>query len=183
MYLEYEVKSIGPKKMVTFSLEGKDAYSGKSVAGTGKKSGTPSFSAETTVLLEEACLAHIDAFNSQLQMHFEDLFANGREVTLDIITLDSFAGDLETDFGGQALSRQIKKWLQTNTVKGRFSQVDADADGMEFNQVRIPLFDATGNPTDTQTWAEGLQDYLKTLSVVNVSVGMDGLGAAYLTIK
>lgn len=181
MEIGWDVIQTGPKISVNFRLQGLDAYTGKQIAaaaGTGK----PSFNADVTILLEEAVLAHIDNFNSQLQQHFDDLFENGREVTLEILTDENFENNLESEYGGMALSRQIKKWIKENTVKGRFSQLDADEDGMEFEQVRIPLFGADGEAYDTQTWAEGLQDYLKSLGVES-SVKMEGLGNASIILK
>jgi hypothetical protein len=182
LYIEWIINTIGPKKSVTFKLEGVDAYTGKPVGGA-SGTGNELIGATLPVMLETAVLSHIDNFNNQLQAHFDDLFANGREVTLAIEKLESFSGNLSTEFGGQALSRQIKDWMKKNTVNGKFNQADADDDGMEFNQVRIPLFDKDNNPTDTQTWAEGLQDYLKTIGVTSTRVEMDGLGSATIIIK
>ena len=181
MEIGWDIIQNGPKKSVNFRLQGLDAYTGKQIAAAAG-TGQPSFNADVTTLLEEAVLAHIDNFNSQLQQHFDDLFENGREVTLEILTDENFANNLETEYGGMALSRQIKKWIKENTVKGRFSQLDADEDGMEFEQVRIPLYGTDGEAYDTQTWAEGLQDYLKTLGV-ETSVKMEGLGNASILIK
>jgi len=181
MEIGWDIIQNGPKKSVNFRLQGLDAYTGKQIAAAAG-TGQPSFNADVTTLLEEAVLAHIDNFNSQLQQHFDDLFENGREVTLEILTDENFANNLETEYGGMALSRQIKKWIKENTVKGRFSQLEADEDGMEFEQVRIPLYGTDGEAFDTQTWAEGLQDYLKTLGV-ETSVKMEGLGNASVILK
>ena len=43
--------------------------------------------AEVAVLLEEAVVDKMDAFVSQLQKHFDDLMANGREVALESVCL------------------------------------------------------------------------------------------------
>ena len=59
MQLTWTLNSTGPKKSVTFNLQGLDAYTDKQVANaTG--TGATSFSVELPVLLEEAVLAHID---------------------------------------------------------------------------------------------------------------------------
>ena len=64
-------------------MQGLDAYSDKQIAGA-SGTGQPSFTAEMPVLLEEAVLAHVDNFNVQLQSHFDDMFANGREIVLEL---------------------------------------------------------------------------------------------------
>jgi hypothetical protein len=179
--LTWTVNTQGPKKSITFNLQGLDAYTNKQIAGA-SGTGQPSFTAELPVLLEEAVLSHIDNFNSQLQKHFDDLFANGREVGLEVYLAESFESDLETDqFGGTQLSKQIKKWVKDNTVQGRFGQKYADELSMEFDQVRIPLFDANGDALDAQTWAEGLQTFLTGIGV-KCSVKMEGLGYAMVEL-
>jgi hypothetical protein len=76
--MTWTVNVTGPKKSITFNLQGLDAYTDKQIAGA-SGTGQPSFSAELPVLLEESVLAHLDNFNTQLQTHFDDLFANYSE--------------------------------------------------------------------------------------------------------
>lgn len=160
MQLTWTLNTTGPKKSVTFNLQGLDAYTDKQVAGA-QGTGAPSFSAELPVLLEEAVLAHLDNFNSQLQKHFDDLFANGREITVRIKKFDSWTDDLETEFAGKELSAVIEDWMAANTVKGRFSTTDSTENMMLFEQVRIPLADANGKAIDARGFIKGLQDFLK----------------------
>jgi hypothetical protein len=182
MDIWWEVKSQGPKKYVTFQIRGLDAYTDKQIAGA-QGSGQPSFQQDPAILLEEAVLSHLDNFNAQLQKHFDDLNANGREVSL-IVDLDAnFSEDLNTSsYGGTQLSKLIKKWVTENTVQGRFSQLDADETYIELEQVRIPLYDKNNVALDTQTWAEGLQEYLQSIGL-DATVSMEGLGQATVTIK
>ena len=75
---------MGPKRSVTYTLQGLDAYTNKQVAVT-QGTGEPSMAAEVAVLLEEAVVDKMDALQaSQLQKHFDDLMANGREVALEV---------------------------------------------------------------------------------------------------
>jgi hypothetical protein len=171
----------GPKKTVTFNLQGLDAYTDKQIAGA-SGTGAPSFSAELPVLLEEAVLAHIDNFNVQLQSHFDDLFANGREIILRIRKWDSFQGDLTSEYGGDELGAQIEKWVSENTVQGRFSTSDASENRMIFEQVRIPLYDSKGTAIDARGWTRGLQKYLKDTYKIDAKLTMKGLGQATLSI-
>ena len=182
MQLTYTVNSTGPKKSITFNLQGLDAYTDKQIA-TATGTGPPSFSAELPLLLEEAVLAHIDNFNVTLQAHFDDMFANGREITIKIQKFDTWDGDLETEFEGKELSAQIEDWLAKNTVKGRFNTTDATENMMFFEQVRIPLYDATGKAIDARGFCKDLSNYLKNppYSIIN-KLMMKGLGQATIVL-
>jgi hypothetical protein len=181
MQLTWTINQTGPKKSISFILTGLDAYTDKQVANA-SGTGQPSFSAELPVLLEESVLANLDNFNSQLQKHFDDMFANGREVILRIIKFDSFNGDLETEFSGEPLSKIIENWVSDNTVQNRFSTTDATENMMLFEQVRIPLYDVNNRAVDTRGWAYNLQKMLKTKYQIESKLMMKGLGQAQLVI-
>lgn len=181
MQLTWSINQTGPKRSVTFNLQGLDAYTDKQIAGA-SGTGQPSFSAELPVLLEEAVLAHIDNFNVQLQKHFDDLFANGREVSLRVMTFSSFNGDLESEYDGKELSEIIETWVSDNSVKGRFSLTDATENTMLFEQVRIPLYDASNRAVDTRGWARELQKMLADRYRITAKLMTRGLGQAQLVI-
>lgn len=160
MQLTWEVKQTGPKKSIAFNLQGLDSYTNKQVA-TAVGTGAPSFSAEVSLLLEEAVLNHLDNFNASLQAHFDDLFANGREIKVRIKKFDSWDGDLESEFDGEELGIIIEEWMSSNSVKGRFSTTTATENIMLFEQVRIPLYDEKGNATDARRYMRNLQKFLQ----------------------
>jgi len=182
MQLTWTVNTTGPKKSITFNLQGLDAYTDKQVA-TAVGTGAPSFSAELPVLLEEAVLAHLDNFNASLQTHFDDMFANGREIIIRIKKFDSWDGDLEKDFGGKELGDVIEDWLKNNTQKGRFSTTDATENIMLFEQVRIPLYDAGGKAIDARGFCKDLQKFLQAppYSITN-KLMTKGLGQATIVL-
>jgi hypothetical protein len=181
MQLTWTINQSGPKKSVTFTLQGLDAYTDKQIAAaTG--TGAPSFSAELPVLLEEAVLSHVDNFNNQLQTYFDDLFKNGREIIVRIKKWDSFDGDLEKDYGGEELGTQIEKWMSANTVAGRFNTTDATESMMLFEQVRIPMNDASGKAIDARGWLRGLQKHLKDSYQIESKLSIKGLGQATIVI-
>lgn len=184
LQMTWSLNTTGPKKSVTFNLQGLDAYTDKQIAGA-SGTGAPSFTAEIPVLLEEAVLSHLDNFNVQLQDHFDDLFSKGREVVLRIKTWDTWDYDLESeDFGDgvEELSELIEAWVSNNTVEGRFNTVDATENMMLFEEVRIPLFDNSGKAFDTRKWANGLRKYLKSTFGIDAKVTMKGLGQAQLVL-
>ena len=180
--MTWTVNTVGPKKSITINLQGLDAYSDKQIAGA-SGTGQPSFTAEMPVLLEEAVLAHVDNFNVQLQSHFDDMFANGREIVLRIKTWSSWDSDLESeDFGDDELSALIEKWVSQNTVSGRFSTSNVTENMMLFEQGRIPLFDESGKALDARKWANGLRKNLKDTYQIESKLMMKGLGQAQLVL-
>jgi len=179
--VSWNINTVGPKKSVSFTLQGLDAYSNKQIAGA-SGTGKESFSAELPLLLEEAVLSRLDNFNSQLQNHFNDMFENGREVALRIRVWDSFSGDLESEYGGKELGAIIEDWVHDNTVQHRFNTSNATENVLVFEQVRIPLYDNSGKATDTRRWARDLQKFLKDNYKIDSKVTTKGLGEAQLII-
>lgn len=181
MQLTWNVNTMGPKHSVTFNLQGLDAYTDKQIAGA-SGTGNELIGSNLPVMLETAVLSHIDNFNTQLMSHFDDMFANGREITLRLKKFDSFKGDFETEYGGDELGNQIDNWVKNNTVKGRFSATDATENMMLFEQVRIPLTDANGKAIDAKGWAKGLQKYLKDTYKIDSKLMTKGLGQASIVV-
>lgn len=184
MQLTYTVNQVGPKRSLTFNLQGLDAYTDKQIAGA---SGTskPSFTSELAILIEEAVLMHIDNFNAQLQSHFDDIFANGREIVVRIKTWDDAGFDLEEEFDGDELGMIIEDWMSENTKHGRFNTTDATENMMLFEQVRIPLEmeeDGKVRQVDARRWMNGLRKYLKSEYDIESKLMMQGLGQAQLVI-
>ncbi len=187
--LTWNVNQAGPKKSVTFNLQGVDAYSGKQVAGS-QGTGTPSFTAEVPLLLEEAVLAHLDNFNAQLMAHFKDLSENGREVVINIKKFDDADFDLEEeyDFDGteDELSFHIENWFSDNCLKGKFNLSDASENFMKFEQVRIPLYyerKGKQRAMDTRRFIKGLRKFLKEEPFnIESKLYMRGLGEAWLIL-
>jgi len=182
--MTWTVNQTGPKKAITFVLQGLDAYTDKQIAGA-NGTGAPSFSAETPVLLKEAVTAHIDNFTGSLQTHFEDMFANGREIIVRVQTWDDFDGDLETEYGDddEELGTIIEDWLADNTVKGRFSTTDMTESMALFEQVRIDLYNAKGRAQDARRFVKGLSKFLKNEPyLIPNKVVMKGLGRATIIL-
>ena len=182
--LSWEVKDLGPKHSLSYILEARDAYTGKSigaVSGTGK----PSISADVDVLLEEAIVANMDNFNVRLQNHFLEMQQIGREIILDIkVFANNEAGvDLETEFGGEELIDIINDWLQQNTVQGRFSMPYASENMANFTQVRIPVYDERGRAIDANGFARNLAKMLRKEPYnIPSKVLVKGLGRAVIIL-
>ncbi len=141
--LDFEIHRMGPRRQVTFNLTALDAYTSKIISGhTG--AGSSSSTAAITTLLEEAVLSFKDSFIDGLMRHFNDLFANGREVVIALRCFDGSPVDFDTefDYNGQyaPLADIIGVWFEENTLNGRFSESDRSTNVLRYTQVRIPLY-------------------------------------------
>lgn len=188
LQLTYTLNQTGPKKSITFNLQGLDAYTDKQIAGA-EGTGAPSFSAELPVLLEEAVLTHIDNFNNTLQKHFDDLFKNGREVKMAIRVFSDakmrFNQDFTIDGHSEELSFLIDEWFVQNTVQGRYSIADQSENVMRLEQVRIPLFQEVNGKeraVDTRSFANNLKKWLKDKLNMESKIYVRGLGEAWLIL-
>lgn len=161
--LTYVINQTGPQRSITFMLQGLDAYTNKQIAGA-QGTGSPSFATETPVLLEEAVISHIDDFNSRLQVHFDDLFENGREIAFQVRVWDTSMIDLEEEFNYNSerleLGEIIEDWVSENTIQGRFNTVNYTENVIRFDQVRIPLYDERQRAMDTRRWIRDLRSLL-----------------------
>ena len=186
--LDYEIHRVGPRKQISFNLQAIDAYSSKIISGnTGVSSDS---NAPLTSLLEECVLSFKDNFLSGLQHYFDDLFANGREISVTILRYDSCPFDFDEDItiNGEEyeLTEWVEEWFQDNTVSGRFTTSASSANMMRFNQVRIPLYSQNRRGRDVAIDAD---DFVKPLvrelrKQLNVPVGATprGLGDVWITV-
>lgn len=175
--ISWTVNTMGPKSSVTYTMQGLDSYTGKEIASS-TGTGPQSFTAETAVLLAEAVNAHFDEFCNRLQDHFDDMFENGRTVSIKINVFDNDQGtDLETEFNGKELREIIEDWFADNTVKGRYNLSDDNELYMNFEDVRIQLYDERDRPIAANVFARNLSKYLKdTCGIDKTKVMNQGLG-------
>ena len=179
----WKVNTTGPKKSITYTLRGLDAYTNKQVAAA-QGTGRPSFSAELTVLLEEAVIEKMDGFVAQLQTHFDDLLENGREVNIDIRIFNNGSGlSFEEEYGGEELTDIIDNWMAENTVNHRYNLSDATDQMLRFEQVRIPIYRTNGRPMDTRQFVGELRKHLSAAPYsITSKVLTKGLGRANLIL-
>lgn len=181
--LTWTINQTGPKKSITYTIQGLDSYTNKQVAGaTG--TGEPSFTAEIPLMLEQAVNTHIDNFCDRLQTHFDDLFANGREIAVNLNIFNTSPVDFETEIGGTELSEIIDNWMSDNTVSHRYSLTDGTESYLRFEQVRIPMFDEQERAMDANRFGRELVKFLKgaPCNIEQVKLMNQGLGRVTLVI-
>jgi hypothetical protein len=185
MDLDFRIERQGPKKYIVFTLNGLDAYTSKNIASA-SGAGQPSGAATPDLLLEEAVLSHMDEFIGGLMRHFEDMFANGREVKIMIKLFSGAEFDLTEsyDYNGNSeeLGMIIEDWIAANTVQGRYSLSDGTENFQRYEQVRIPMFNPKNNRAmDTRLFVTDLKKVLTGLQI-DSKVYMRGLGEAWLIV-
>jgi len=178
----WKVNKTDQGKSVSFVLEAFDSYTSKRIASS-TGTGNPSSTDIVPVLLQNAVLANIDPFVAQLQKHFDDMMTNGREILVTVKRWNTWDKNLETEVNGEELLDHINKWMQKNTVNGRFNMSEATENKITFEQVRIPLYDANNNAVDARQFAKGLQRYLKVTPFnYEVKLMTRGLGEAIIVL-
>lgn len=179
----WDINQTGPKRSVTYTLKGVDAYTQKQVAAA-SGTGNPSFSSETPVLLEEAVIDKMDNFTSQLQDHFLDMLENGREIILTVRIFNNGTGlSFEEEYDGEELTDIIDNWVGQNTVNHRYSLEDASENIIHFEQVRIPLYRDNGTAADARWFSGQLRKFLQKQPFnITSKILTKGLGRADLIL-
>ena len=172
--------------MIELVVGAYDAYTDKPVANATNISDWLR-GMEPAALAQRAIISEMDGFLDLLQSHFDDMFENGREVSISIRKWDDWEYDLESYFGDdeEELGLLIEDWIFENTVEGRFSTSDYTENMLNFEQVRIPLFterNGRQRPMDTRLFARNLSRYLIDEFSIENKITTKGLGEATLIL-
>ena len=180
--IDWTVNNLGPKKQISFVLQGIDSYTNEPVASVTDPGGLPSFESSLPVLLEESVLKKIDEFLSKIETHAADTFENGRKVKLVVEKFDSWNGDFEKEYNGKELREIIENWMQANCVKGAFESDSGENDITV--DARIPVFDEAGNGVSATIFIRKLSKYLKEapFSIENKLIDKYGLGKSKIVL-
>lgn len=187
--LDFTIQKSGPRKYISFNLQGIDAYTGLVVAAA-SGDGAPSTSSSAGTLLEEAVLNYMDNFNTALMSHFEDLFQNGRSTYVEIQVWNDSEVDLDASFEFMdetvTLGDVIEYWMSENCVNGRFSRLSGSENQITYSQVRIPLYKKVlgkERPIDARGFIGGLNTFLSRSPFnLHCKIIEKGLGEVRLVI-
>ena len=181
--IDWSINAVGPKHSITYNVRAVDAYTGKQVAGA-QSTGTPQYTSELPVLLEEAAVSNMDNFLAQLQNHFNDCIENGREVTIEVGVFDNADTemDLEREYNGLELREIIENWIAKNSVNHKYTTTENTEFIMLFESVRIPLLKSNGMPQDAGGFLNELRKYLKSNFGIDSKNNSPSLGYAQIVI-
>ena len=183
LYVSWKVNTLGPKKSVYFSLKAIDAGTNKP-AGAASGTGNELIGATLGVMLETAVLSHIDNFNAQLMTYFDEMFAKGREITVEIQVFENAAKKINSEINedGDELSDDIQKWMKANTVNGAFTIQTKTSTLMKMISVRIPLRDEDGTAFTADAFGTKLRKYMRKTYQLPCSSYPIGTGKVVLVI-
>ena len=178
----WKINKTDQGKSISFVLEAFDSYTSKRIAAS-TGNGAPNNSDIVPVLLQNAIISNITPFTDQLQAHFDDMMKNGREIRLTIKKWNNWDKDLETEVNGDEIRNHIYDWLQKNTVQGRFTESNTTENRVDYEQVRIPLYDDRNRALDARQFSVGLQKYLKAAPFnIEAKLMTRGLGEAIIVL-
>lgn len=186
--LDISVQRQGPRMTVNFALDAFDAYSNKRIDGLQNPQG--SMGTNLDLLIQEGVLATKDAFLSSLQRHFDDMFANGREIVVQIQKMDAWDGDFQDEFEYNGdeyeLADIIRSWFNKNTVQKRYTVSFSGSSRLIYDQVRIPIYttdiDGDQQANDADQFGNQLAKYLKKVTGFNTGRKPIGLGKVIVTV-
>jgi hypothetical protein len=180
--LDFYIKNNGPRSNLIITLKGLDAYTNKQIAGV-EIVGESSINLTLESLLKENNYSMMTDFCQTLQAHFDDMFANGREVVLRFYRTDNAPVDFEEEYEDKELNEIIDDWLAKECVQGRYSISDMTENQIFVEQARIPMLDENQKAQDARSF---MQIFRKKLNKppynLNPKVYTKGLGEAWIVI-
>lgn len=163
----------------TFTIEAFDCYTSKRIATS---VGIEAKGKNMPEILINSVKKNLPKFDEQLSKHYMDQEKNGREIVFTIRRWADWDKDLETDFDGNELHDIIEDWMHENTVGDVFNLSDATENVMEYEQVRIPMFDTRGRSIDARSFCNGLKKKLQESYNIPGKIIVKGLGEVLLVL-
>lgn len=186
--LFYEIKREGPYKFVEFNVSAVDAYNNKPVSPGNIGRGTAAPNAQIVNQLEEAVLSFKDKFINDMDLYYNRLFENGRQIMVrcmktsnSSVTFDDEVGDDE-----EILSDLLEDFITENAFKSNAStQGSVTANNITF-RVQIPMTytDSKGREkgTSAKWFGRKVQKFLEETTGVQCSMLTQGLGAVRISL-
>lgn len=171
-------------KSLTYTIRAIDAFSNKVIATiqeTGVKNGKDNSAAG---LMGSAIKKNSKDFTKQIDNYFNDLIANGRDITLrvTIAANESFTMSDESIYG-DTYADFILDFMKANTMMGTYNlQRNTDTE-MYFANVRIKTLNDNGTQYSAYDFARELSKALNKECGVKSKNVTQGLGDAMITIK
>jgi hypothetical protein len=184
--LGWTINTSGFNRSIQLNLEAVDSYTGESIAAQNPP-GQPSSTSDLPNMLSVAVLSVIDNFNSRLQQHFDDLFVNGRKISVRVSKFNSWEENLETEYEYEGYDEElrfiIEDWFAKNTVSGRFNNTGSSENMINFRQVRVPMFNEKGRAVDAANFVKPLQRMLQSPPFnIPTKIVPQGMGQVWLIL-
>ncbi len=186
--LDYELRdnmaSRKPDKSLTFTLRAIDAFTNQVIGNIQQTEFGKGSSSGTEKLMEDAIKADGKAFTGQINKHFGDIVANGRNISVRI-TLESgvsFKMDDEC-LDNDSYADFIIDYMKTNTYKGAYTLTRNTDTELYFTNVKIPTLNEDGTQFSAYDFGRALSKALNKGCGVKSKNKTQGLGDALISIK
>jgi hypothetical protein len=170
-------------KSLTYTLRAIDAFSNKVVA-TIQAAGVKNAKGNTATMMGEAIQKNSKDFTKQINNYFDDLIANGRDITMRVMidANESFTMSDESIYG-DTYADFILDYMKVNTMMGTYNlQRNTDTE-MYFANVRIKTLNDNGTQYSAYDFARELSKALNKECGVKSKNVTQGLGDAMIIIK
>ena len=170
-------------KSLTYTLRAIDAFSNKVVA-TIQAAGVKNAKGNTATMMGEAIQKNSKDFTKQINNYFDDLIANGRDITMRVMidANESFTMSDESIYG-DTYADFILDYMKVNTMMGTYNlQRNTDTE-MYFANVRIKTLNDNGTQYSAYDFARELSKALNKECRVKSKNVTQGLGDAMIIIK
>ena len=163
---EVDIQKGASGSSVNLVLSGYEAATGNSLANKVATSGK-FFTDDYARLSAKAVESCIQDFLNTMNAKFTDIVNNGKSVLVDISFADGSATTMETAVGTDQLpfSDALEEWFGKNSVKNVYHIQGTTKLKMIFDDVRIPLKDASGNNFSANKYALELFKHIRTLQL------------------
>lgn len=181
--VSWNIEKIGPKKQLSYTIEGIDLTTGNKVCSI-EGLGAPSMASTESTLLQEAVVGKIPQLKEELQIYLTDMLNNGREVYIKILVSSASNVHLQSPVEGGNIGRVITKWMKENAVQKRAASVGRGSRTSTAYNVHIPLYDTDELPMEAEGFAWQLSDFLSAAPYnLKTNVENQGITRATLTIN
>ncbi|WP_234108850.1 MULTISPECIES: DUF6175 family protein [Chryseobacterium] len=177
IYVNFYFAKEGPKNSLKFDFNAKDNYTGEQVASSPDLVGKSTYSSDILSMVAETINNKVDPFFNQIENYFTDMAENGRKAQFVFGLFNDMKEDFETEINGQTLDNHIEDWFASNAVKGKYNLTESSEVMLNFEEVRIPVFDANGRAVSADIFARGIKKTFEAAPYnFKVTVKRTGMG-------
>ena len=172
------------KKSLTYTLRAIDAFSNKVVATIQQTNFDNGKDKTPAGLMQAALDKDSKTFTQQINDHFNNIVANGRDITLRV-TIENDVNLTMSDecLDGDAYSDFIIDWVKVNTLQGAYNMSRNTETEMYFTNVRIKTLNENGTQYSAYDFARELSKALNKGCGIKSKNTTQGLGDATISIK
>lgn len=172
------------KKSLTYTLRAIDAFSNKVVATIQQTNFDNGKDKTPAGLMQAALEKDSKTFTQQINDHFNNIVANGRDITLRV-TIENGVNLTMSDecLDGDAYSDFIIDWVKVNTLQGAYNMSRNTETEMYFTNVRIKTLNENGTQYSAYDFARELSKALNKGCGIKSKNTTQGLGDATISIK